>query len=352
MSLVDCDLHNAVPDVTALFPYLPDYWREYISQSGFKGPVDTAYPPGAPGAARPGSQPESGGPPGSDLRLIQAALDESGAEIGLLNCLYAVDSVHNPYAASALAAAVNDWQIEHWLRPEPRLRASIVVAGHFPDLAAEEVERAAGRHPGFVQVLLPVRSQSPYGNRRHFPIYEAAARRGLVIGLHFGGSPGNPPTPSGWPSYHAEEAANMAQIFQSQVLSLIVEGVFDQFPGLHVALVESGFTWMPALMWRLDKEWRGIRREVPWVKRPPSDYIREHIRLTTQPVDAPPEPAQLEEVISALGSDEMLMFASDYPHHHETPGPDGFPFSLPEPLRTRVLSQNARAFYGLERSEA
>ena len=108
----------------------------------------------------------------------------------------------------------------------------------------------------------------------------------------------------------------MAAVFQSQVISLIVEGVFDRFPTLRVALIEGGFTWMPSLMWRIDKEWKGLRHNTPWVKRPPSDYMREHIRLTTQPIDGPAEAHYLHQIIEQMDSDEMLMFATDYPHYH------------------------------------
>ena len=139
----------------------------------------------------------------------------------------------------------------------------------------------------------------------------------------------------------------MATIFQSQVMSLVAEGVFEQFPTLRVALIEGGFTWMPSLMWRLDKEWKGLRREVPWVKRLPSDYIRAHIRLTTQPLDAPANPDQLLEIIQQLDSDEMLMFASDYPHWHHDAGEAAFPLELSEPLKSRLMAENARAFYRL-----
>jgi hypothetical protein len=208
----------------------------------------------------------------------------------------------------------------------------------------KEIDRL-GSHPGFVQVFMPVHSSAPYGARRFFPLYEAAIRRDLVIGLHFGGTPGNPPTASGWPSYYAEEYANQAQLFQSLVMSVVVEGLFEQFPALRVALIESGFTWMPSLMWRLDKEWRGLRREIPWVKRLPSDYIRAHMRMTTQPVDAPARPDHLLQIIDQLGSDEMLMFATDYPHLHDELRPDAFPLDLPEPLRAKVMSENAQAFY-------
>jgi len=344
-SLIDCDIHNAVPSVQALFPYLPEYWREYISQSAFKGPIDTSYPVGAATSARPDSTLPAGAPAGSDLEVLRVhTLDAWNAEYGLLNCAYALESLHSPYAAATLATAINEWQIEHWLAKEPRLRASLVVPSQYPDLAVKEIDRV-GHHSGFVQIFLPVHSLAPYGTRQWFPVYEAAVRHDLVIGLHFGGTPGNPPTASGWPSYYAEEYANQAQLFQSQVMSLIVEGVFEQFPALRVALIESGFTWMPSLMWRLDKEWRGIRREIPWVKRLPSDYIRAHIRMTTQPVDAPSEPDHLLQIIDQLGSDEMLMFSTDYPHLHDDLRQDAFPLNLPEPLRTKVISGNARAFY-------
>ena len=345
--MIDCVIHNALPRVDALFPYLPAYWREVVAQTAFAGPGDTSYPPNEPLSARPGSQPASGDPAGSEPALLRAqALDAPGAEFGILNCTYAIDSIHNPYAAAAFAAAANDWQVAEWLEPEPRLRASLLVPAHFPDLAVKEIERR-GAHPGFVQLLLPAHSAAPYGNRRYFPIYEAAVRHNLVIGIHYGGSPGNPPTPSGWPSYFMEEYANMASIFQSQVLSLVAEGVCEQFPALRVALIEGGFTWLPSLMWRLDKDWKGLRREVPWVKRLPSEVIRAHMRLTTAPLDAPPGAGQLLELIQQLDSEEMLLYASDYPHWHADTDEPPFTDALPEPLRTRIMSGNARDFYRL-----
>ena len=345
-SIIDCDIHVNPSSVEVLRPYLSEHWREYIAHSDFKGPVDTSYPPGAPTTARPGAVPPSGGPAGSDLALLrQQVLDPLSVELGILSCDYAVDSLRNPDTAAALSRAVNDWQAEEWLDKEPRLRASVVVPSQIPTLAAEEIDRVGSR-PGFVQVFLPARSEAPYGNRRFHPIYEAAVRHDLVISVHFGGSPGNPPSGAGWPSYYLEEYAGMAHVFQSQVLSMIAEGVFDRFPTLKVTLVESGFTWMPALMWRLDKEWKGLRREVPWVRRPPSEYIHQHMRLTTQPVDAPPDPIHLAQVIDQLGSDNLLMFSTDYPHNHSDQSEIAWLEELPDPLRRNIMSENARAFFG------
>src|ERR1700730_15711496 len=347
--VIDCDIHNTVPSVEALFPYLSEHWREYIRTSAFKGPVDTAYPPRAATTVAPGVTALDGKPTGSSLELIQQdVLDPWDVEVGILNCAYSVDSLHNPDTAAAMSSAVNDWLIAEWLDKDPRLRASMVLPPRVPDMAAREIDRV-GDHPGFVQVLLPVRSEAPYGNRRYLPIFEAAARRDLVVSLQFGGAPGNPPTGSGWPSYYIEEYVGMAQVFQTQVLNLIVEGVFDRHPDLRVALVEGGWTWLPSLMWRIDKDWKGLRREVPWNKQVPSTYIRERMRLSLPPLDAPPDPAHLLQIIDQLGSDELLMFSTDYPHWHFPPDDpqQAVPAGLPEGTRRKILSENARGFYRL-----
>jgi len=347
--VIDSDVHNEVPNAQALFPYLADYWIEHITNTLFKGPTDTYYPPKSPVAARPGSRAEDGTPAGSSLAQLQEhVLAAAGGEVdyAVLNCLYAIDSLHNPDAAVALASAVNDWQIAEWFDKEPRLRGSIVVPSQIPALAAREIDRVAS-HPGFVQVLLPVRAQHPYGNRLFHPLWEAITRHDLVAGIHFGGAPGNPPTPSGWPSFFFEEYVGMAQVFATQLTSMVSEGVFDQFPTLRVSLLEAGFTWLPAHMWRFDKEWRNLRRLVPWVKRPPSEYIREHVRLTVQPLDAPADSKGLLQVVNQLGSEEMLLYASDYPHQHAGDAESVLLRHLAPGLAQKIRSDNARAWYRL-----
>jgi predicted TIM-barrel fold metal-dependent hydrolase len=168
-----------------------------------------------------------------------------------------------------------------------------------------------------------------------------------VIGIHAGGSPGNPITPVGWPSHYLEDYVSLAQAFQSQLVSLVSEGVFARFPGLRVALIEGGFTWLPSLMWRFDKNWKGLRGEVPWVDRLPSEIIREHVRLTIQPVDEPPNQEYLLQTMEQLGSEEMLLFSTDYPHWHFDEREDALPVELPPELERKILVENARALYGI-----
>src|ERR1700694_4952220 len=127
--VIDCDIHNTVPSVEALFPYLSEHWREYIRPSAFKGPVDTAYPLRAPTTVAPGVTVPDGKPPGSSLELIQKdVLDPWDVQFGILNCAYAVDSLHNPDTAAALTWAVNDWLIAEWLDKEGRAACGVGVA--------------------------------------------------------------------------------------------------------------------------------------------------------------------------------------------------------------------------------
>ena len=344
--VIDCDVHNTVPSIETLFPYLSDRWRDYVVEHGVTSLEPNYYPRGAPLSARPGSEPPSGDPPGSDLGILRRQLlDPWEVQYAILNCLYGVQLIHNEDWALAMARAVNDWQIAEWLEKEPRLRASIVVPTQNPEMAAEEINRL-GDHPGFVQVLLLVRSEMTLGRRHYWPIYEAAERHGLPIGIHAGGSPGNPITPVGWPSYYVEDYVSAAQAFQSQLVSLVSEGVFTKFPHLRVVLIEGGFTWLPSLLWRFDKNWKGLRREVPWVDRLPSEIIHEHVRLTLQPVDEPTNPEYLLQIIEQLGSEELLLFSTDYPHWHFDEREDALPVTLPPHLEKKIRVENARTLYG------
>ena len=114
-----------------------------------------------------------------------------------------------------------------------------------------------------------------------------------------------------------------------------------------MVLLEGGFAWLPGLMWRLNKNWKGLRREVPWVRRLPSEIIREHFRLSTQPMEEPEDPKQFLPLLEMLGSDDLLLFATDYPHWDFDAPDQAFPVRLPAALERKIMSENARAVYRL-----
>jgi predicted TIM-barrel fold metal-dependent hydrolase len=336
--VIDCDVHCAPSSLDALAPYLSEYWREYTTTAGIRlTGMSNAYPPRAP---------TSGGAVPADYNALRESL-LAGAQPrhAVLTCLTICEAHRNPYYQAALASAVNDWLAAEFLDRDERLRASIAVSTVDVDDAVAEVERCAG-DPRFVQILMPVRADAPYGNRRYHRLHAAACEHGLAIALHAWGRAGHSPTTSGYTLSYLEDYVSNQTIAQAHVLSLVSEGVFERFPQLRVAVAECGFAWLPSLLWRFDKDWKGVWREVPWVKERPSSYVRRHFRVTTAPAHLPADrPAAMRELVEMVGP-ELLMHASDHPHEH---GPSAAALYelLDADTRERVRDANAAAFYSL-----
>jgi predicted TIM-barrel fold metal-dependent hydrolase len=97
-------------------------------------------------------------------------------------------------------------------------------------------------------------------------------------------------------------------------------------------------------MWHADQQWTELRHEVPWVKRAPSQIIRDQMRFASQPIEEF-TPAQLETLIGQMESDELICFSSDYPHWDFDSPADALPHRLDVRLRRKILHDNAAATY-------
>ena len=340
---IDCDVHPQVPGMGALLPYLDPFWRESVEARGIDSLDSISYPPGAPLSARADFRDPTGRADTTLGALQTQVFERWGADYAICNCIYGVHLVLSEDMARAFARAVNDWIATEWLAHDERLRASIVIPLQNVEFAVAEIERCAA-DPRFVQILVPAMGEVPLGRRSFWPIYAAAERHGLPLGIHAGSSYRHPVTSLGWPSYYIEDYAAQSQGFQSQVVSLIAEGVFTKHPRLKVVLIESGVTWVPPFLWRMGKFWRGLRTEVPWLDRPPHEVFRDHFRLTVQPFDAPESPDIVRRLIDQLGSDELLLHSSDYPHW-QFDGDHFLPAGIPHDLARKILVDNPQAMY-------
>jgi predicted TIM-barrel fold metal-dependent hydrolase len=99
-------------------------------------------------------------------------------------------------------------------------------------------------------------------------------------------------------------------------------------------------------MWRFDKNWKALRVMAPWLERSPSEYIMDHILLSTQPIEEPENRAHLRAILDMFPVEKMLMFSSDYPHW-DGDTPDFAARAVPSAVRDRVLSETARELYRL-----
>ena len=346
-ALIDCDLHNELHgDVQALLPYVSQRWRDHVETFGARGPAGSYYPRFMD--HRQDARPPSGKRAGSDVTYTRSHyLDPYNVAYGILIPLNPAPRQLNHELGAALATACNDWQVAEWLDQEPRLRATSAIAAEAPDLAVQEIHRRA-TDKRFVQVQFSGRPQEPMGRRKYWPIYEACEEHGLKVMSHAFGSYGNPITGAGWGSYYLEDHVGPAQAMQANIISLVAEGVFDRFPNLKVVSVENGLGWFASLMWRLDASWRLLKAELPHLQKKPSDYVRDHLYATTQPMEEPPKPAQFFELLDQLGSFvDHVLFASDYPHWDADQPDDAFPVRLSDELTRKIYFENASKLYGL-----
>lgn len=343
-AVVDADVHPAAlaKDISVR---LDEPWRTRFERFGHRvATPPMIYPRVRNGGFRLDTWPE-GGIPGSDLGLVRAQLlDEHGIDCGILIPLQShTFGAVDPAFSQALCRALNLWIREEWLDREPRLRGSIAVAHESPDMAVREIEHFAD-DPRFVQVLLPSGGETSLGRAKYWPLYAAAEAAGLPVAIHLGGVEGH--RGDGWPSFYLEQHVWYGNAMAATAISLICEGVFERFPGLQVVLVEGGVSWAGPLIWALDAGWSLTREDLPHLPRPPSEYFREHLWFTTQPIEEPEDPRHLVAALEHTGMTDRILYASDYPHW-DFDSPATALRDLPKSLRGAVMAGNARRLYRL-----
>jgi predicted TIM-barrel fold metal-dependent hydrolase len=360
--LVDCDVHPIMKGgMTDLRPYLSRSAQRRLGLDDRRGlsttgsreavsvPRNMLYV-NQSGVLRDDARAPDGSAPGADpVFTAQQLLDGNSIDRAVLigGEVLGLGAMPDPDAAAMISSAYNDWLASTWLAADGRYRGYLVVGPQDPVLAAREIRRAA-QDERFVGVFLPL-TNILMGQRHYYPIYDAAAEIGLPVAVHPNSGEGifrtSPPMAGGTPTYYVEWHSGLSQVFQANVISLICHGVFERFPGLRVIITEGGVAWIPDVMWRLDKNVKGLRDEVPWVKRLPSEYLVDHVRFTTQPMPEPRRRRHLHALLEIARAERTLMFSSDYPHW-DFDDPRHVLTTLPAAMRERVKAKNAIETYG------
>jgi predicted TIM-barrel fold metal-dependent hydrolase len=341
--LIDTDVHEMFRSVADLKPYVARRWQHMFGSEDYwwRGSPESGLPYAAPiSKGRREWILEDGNAGWDPAALARHLFVDEGVTLAILNGGFRISAMPCDHEfAVAIASAYNDWGREFWLDSDPRLRGSVHVIAHLPELAAKEIDRVA-KDPRIVQVFLPLVNDRQYGDPFYRPIFEAAVRNDLVVALHHGSS-SQPaiPTPRQYIEWHTNAPP---QIGACQLTSMICNGLFDKFPDLKVMFLETGVSWVPSLMWRLDQQYREVRDSIPWVKRMPSDHIREQVRFSTQPITEVTA-KQFAQLTEMSATERVWMFSTDYPHYDADSVVvlDG----LPPDLRRRLEYQNALESY-------
>jgi predicted TIM-barrel fold metal-dependent hydrolase len=355
--LVDSDVHVGYQTLLDLCDYLDPPTRELVLHSGTNGLGMPTYPWYHPtgwlrGDAYDRDTTDVGAQlPGQDLeRVRDKLLDAYDVTYAILTpdeaAAFAV--LPNAELAARLCRGYNDWLLERYLEEEPRVRGLLVVTPQHPEAAAEEIRRLGPRDE-FVGVFLPGGARVPYGSPVHDPLWRACAELALPVAVHThfeGVGIAGPVTAAGYPDQYVEYHTLCGAGMYGHFVSILSHGVFERYPDTRVMMMEGGLVPFVGLLWRLETNWRACRSEIPYCRRPPSEYVWEHVRFTTQPLEEPADERLLLPAIEGLRPRETLCYASDYPHW-DFDEPVQTLRRLPHEWRDAVAHANAMSFYRL-----
>lgn len=336
--LIDVDVVAERASMPRILPYLSAGWREYLSTGGSfstAGPRTGGY--SLPG---PAYRPPVATATDSGVGRVRERLDRDAVELAVLEpgIATAVSGLANIVMAGEILRGANDWLAAEVLDADDRFRGSILVSGRDGIGAAEEVRRLAA-DPRMAQVVLAF-PPCLLGDRSLHPLFAAAAELGLPVSLQAGGgyvgaNPG--PTPTGFPTTWGEYRIDGAYSGIPHLVSMVVEGVFEQFPSLRLFLSGFGVTWLPSVLARLETMFdAGLVDPRKGLNRRPTDVVREHVKFTTRDLDAR-SADELLQLLSAEDVERLLVYGSGYPEGEVTLDLD----ALPERARAAVTHGNA-----------
>jgi predicted TIM-barrel fold metal-dependent hydrolase len=334
MAVVDCEHHVIVESLDDLTPYLTSSWAKRLRMGEFAMPRPGPHP-GTEIEARPGQG-------GAEPAAAAAALAPEVTQALLIPSQPLVSSGWLGHAmATVFSAAVNDHVVATWLPADPRLRFAISVPAHDGEAAAAEIRRL-GSHPAAAAVCFSPIAVN-LGQRHYHSIYAAAAEHDLAVIVHAGGFEGNVVGPAVLggvgPRTPEDTFCLLPQVAMSGISSLIFDGVFERFRELKVVFAGFGLGWAPPLLWRMDSEWRGLRIEVPWLTRAPSEVAAQHIRFVVDgAVERGPAGTGLWGLAGMLDPG-ALVWGSDVPFARL--GAEQALAGAPADVRARIAGANA-----------
>ena len=254
-----------------------------------------------------------------------------------------------PDVEVCLARAYNRWLVEKVLPGSPRMKSMLYLPFNDPAAALKIVEDF-GDAEGVIGFMVTSVRHRPVHHNDYMKIYAAIQERGLPIGFHSGFNWDDPMFRT-CNRFLAVHALGFTWYNVVHCTNWVLNGMNERFPDMPVIWIESGISWVPFLMQRLDTQYRMRSSECPLLKKLPSDYMRD-MYYTTQPMEMPDDMDLLEGTFKAMNAETQLLWASDYPHWDiDIPGVIwDLPF-IDEVAKRNILGETAQKVFKLDVSQ-
>lgn len=352
--VVDCDIHvNETPGKLA--PYCDMPWRVSLENIEEKEPFRYLDIPGfSPGNASY----EARFPTGHEATRavdtpdqMRRELDAINVDIGILfpDHLLKLPVITQSDYAAAISRAYNAWLLDEWCSVEDGLLGCILACPHDPADAAREIRKYA-EEPGMVGVYLPCAGLDPlWGHRMYDPIFEAAEEADLPVLLHSVTviHPVFPFNTHGFETEFGRHICSHTFSMMANLVHMVTTGVPVRYPNLRVAFTEAGISWVPFLMYKMDKEYIERRREVPFLTEKPSHYLKK-MYFATQPVEEPEDLGDLVKMMDLYDGEDTTIFASDWPHHDFDHPMKVHQIPFSNEVRRKVFGENALRLFNID----
>ena len=270
-------------------------------------------------------------------------MDENGIAVQVLSLTVpGIEADPDPARAVANAAFVNDHLAGVVEEHPDRFAAFAALPLQDPEAAVKELERAVSRL-GLKGALVNDQVQGRYLDDPAFDeLWAALAELGVPLYLH----PGMPAADSwhvlsGHPEMYGALWSWQAET-GGHALRVVLSGVFDRHPGARLILGHAG-EFLPFQLSRFDSRYATVTVPEP-LRRAPSAYFGDNVRVTTSGILAPAAVAALVDVIGA----DAVLFAVDYPYESTSAAVAALeqaPISQAD--KKKVGSENARTLLSL-----
>ena len=280
-------------------------------------------------------------------RVKDQDLDGVEAEV-LYGILGAVLRIDDPKAAAEATRIYNDWLADFCKAYPQRLVGLGLIPGNDIGAAVAEAKRLIGMGIRGVEMSLSSNTV-PLFEHRWDALWSVLSE--ATVPIHFHITP--PIWPADPPHWSAKDARASQAVLISKaplsaadiLMSVMYGGAFARNPGLHVVFGESGLSWIPYVLDRMDYEWEEQYKDLD-LKMKPSEYWKRQCKATFQ------YDAIGMRLIDIMGEDSV-MWGADFPH------PDGvWPDSrhyidkqfggLPDSLRRKIVCDTAAKLYKLD----
>jgi len=214
---------------------------------------------------------------------------------------------------------------------DPRLVAVGFVPWGDPERTLAEAREAIRLGCGALLVpSAPPPDKSPTHPDYH-PLWALLEDRGIPFVLHIGGGGrplrrafhenGLPKTTDflgGGENLRSKDYMVLHVPPETFLSCMVLDGIFERFPGLRGGSIEQGALWVVPWLQRLDLAQRTFGKTEPALRLPlrASDYVRRQLKFT--PFAGEP----VGWLIDQAGP-ELFLFSSDYPHPEGTRDPVG-----------------------------